>query len=80
MPPQFKKAQTLFKNGVSSPAPFPVALLPPARCRARRAEVAVQEYKEAIETFSLAISLRPDNARYYFQRGNCFRAMGAYQR
>merc|ERR1712195_462557 len=39
-----------------------------------------KEYKEAIETFSLAISLRPDNARYYFQRGNCFRAMGAYQR
>jgi len=39
-----------------------------------------KKYRDAIDAFSHAISLRPENARFYFQRGNCFRAMGAYQR
>lgn len=39
-----------------------------------------KRYKEAIEYFSHAISLRPENSRFYYQRGNCFREMGAYQR
>ena len=39
-----------------------------------------RKYRDAIDAFSHAISLRPENDRFYFMRGNCFRAMGAFQR
>ena len=39
-----------------------------------------KKYRDAIDAYSHAISLRPENARFYFHRGSCFRAMGAYQR
>ena len=38
------------------------------------------EYEEAAESYTVAISLRPANPKYYFARANCFRAMGEYQR
>ena len=34
------------------------------------------QYAEALTSFTLAIELRPSNARYYFARANCYRSMG----
>ena len=39
-----------------------------------------EEYEEACESYSIAVSLRPANPKYYFARGNCFRTMGEFQR
>ena len=39
-----------------------------------------EEYEEAADLYTVAISLRPDNARYFFARGNAFKAMAEYQR
>ena len=39
-----------------------------------------KKFRGAIDAFSHAISLRPEYARFYFSRGNCFGKMGAYQR
>jgi len=39
-----------------------------------------EEYEDAAESYTVAISLRPNNPKYYFARGNCFRTMLEFQR
>lgn len=43
-------------------------------------QYAQQQYMKAAESFTLAIGLQPNMARYYFARGNCFRCLKEYQR
>tara|TARA_B100000780_G_scaffold278185_1_gene250909 strand:+ start:240 stop:2705 length:2466 start_codon:yes stop_codon:yes gene_type:complete len=38
------------------------------------------EFADAAESFTLAVELRPSNARYYFARGNCYRSMTEFRK
>jgi tetratricopeptide (TPR) repeat protein len=38
------------------------------------------DYEEALESLTIAISLRANNPKYYYARANCFRAYGDFQR
>ena len=38
------------------------------------------DFADAAESFTLAIEMRPSNARYYFARANCYRSMGEYRK
>jgi tetratricopeptide (TPR) repeat protein len=40
----------------------------------------IEDYDEAAQSITIAITLQPSNPRYYFSRANCLRAMGEHHR